>query len=292
MAIFKEARANSQLHPIRLESVSRPQKSLGEILILSGIQVHGDKVVEHDGPQSDSIYTTSMGFLLHSEAELVSDNFGVEQSSLWQLNQSFPSIEGKNFEEWIGGMPGIAVLEIGGGKNQTVAREILQKHRNIEEYIALEPRNIVPDAKEDLDRHPNYIQKQVGISNIERAINGKKVDVVFAHYVAEWLPSPYFLLQQGLAHLQPGGMLFVNRVPILIHAIPFFIELLQKQGLDVAAVRENPPEQVWKQKAKQGIVLLNLGVRQNTEEATVPIKEIVVFNPNTKLTSFDFLLAA
>lgn len=291
---FESQLSQGVRYPLRLEVVPPTRLSGNEFLIFSDTRLHQDgSLIEYDAVGADRFYTTSRGYLLQSEARLANvERFGVEGSDISALNNNFVSIEGRNVEEWVEQFEKADVLEIGGGIGQAVAIELLSSHSNIGTYTSLEPRKLSDESTQRLAEFTQFQRMKAGISQMEEALEGKKFDVIMAHYVAEHLPNPYVLLQNGLSHLNTGGVLFINRIPILYKAIDRFTETFAKQGVDIYSDIENPPETEWSKKAKQGIVLLNVGIKLNIDEVKVPIREVVVFTPNTKLTSFDFVLAA
>lgn len=192
--------------------------------------------------------------------------YTIETSSLTDLNRDFPQVEGKDFVGWVNYYAtGGRFLEIGGGREQVVARKIISEYPGISSYVALEPRPLSPEAENELGEVPNYRPVQGRIDEAREDIGGGIFDIAFAHRVFEHTELPVANIQQACNLLSPEGILFCDNVPMTRTTSRRLVELLEQTAAKVSA-REVYPQSSW---LKVGIITVSFAIRRG-EGFTLP----------------------
>ncbi len=200
-----------------------------------------------------------------TEESIIGVTYRYEKSSLNELNYDFPMLDGRKFIQWIDCFAtGGRFLEIGGGRDQIAARQIMARFKAITSYIGLEPRALTPEAEADLPK-PNFRWIRGNVSNMTEILAGESFDVIFAHNVLEHTEFPVVTVKQSYDLLKPGGILFCNKVPMAIEVLRKFICLLRQGGVSVAD-GEDYSESSW---LKAGITNASLAIRRR-EEFSIP----------------------
>lgn len=197
----------------------------------------------------------------YQSARLTGITYTIERSNLATLNSDFPPIGGKSFSEWIDYYAtGGEFLEIGGGREQVAARELLGRRSDIS-FVAFEPRELLPEVEREVTKFPKYRFIKGETSQINEYLNDEKFDIIFAHRVFEHTEVPLLSIQQASNVLKPRGILFCDSVPMGMETSREFINQLRRTGTKAAAI-ETYPESSW---LKAGIVRMNLAIKRGDE---------------------------
>ncbi len=194
-----------------------------------------------------------------------------ETSGLGELCFAFPSLEEKDFVQWLetfGKTNNARVLEFGGGVKQVAANLAINLVSGIERYVGYEIKELSPMAKEELSEYPQYVNVQGGLSEFDNSlVDGGNFDVAFAHNVAEHLPHPFLLIRKLHAALRDGGVLFINGVYMHDDVAEGLFD--QWEGKDYQF--QHTYGLVDKDEEKSDIVRVNIALRKTSHTLLIPI---------------------
>ncbi len=198
--------------------------------------------------------------------------FTKEDSSLAQLNRSFPDFLGRPFEDWVrilAARKGGSILEVGGGPNQVAAREIMARYPGAH-FTAIERRPLSDEAAADLSGHlDNFRYHQAGFSEAGDLLDENAYRLIFAHNVVEHLPNPFYFVEEAHnRYLRLGGLLFVNNIPVYQDVWEKVRDHLEKREYRLNW-STTMPESV---KAKKGIISVNLAM-ERAMPVSFPVRE-------------------
>lgn len=171
--------------------------------------------------------------LVDLEGQLPRTTYTFEKSDLMKVNSNFPRIRGLSFIAWLNHYSnGGRVLEIGGGKEQSAAREVVRKYPEVFFY-ALEPRPLNEDVKQELAKASRFHLSKRGISQIGLTFPDQRFNIIFAHHVLEHVPNPLISIKDACNLLEPGGVFFCNGIPMSVGVPERVVGVLRRQGLVV-----------------------------------------------------------
>lgn len=136
-----------------------------------------------------------------------------QSSTLFQLNGDFPKIHNRSFIDILSkcNQNSGSALELGGGKDQVAAIEILSKFPNLN-FEAVEVRLLSFGAQSTLANFPQYCHHQAGFSRLTEIFPQNHFSLIFGHNVMEFLPEPLTVITRLYSLLKPNGVLLVNRL--------------------------------------------------------------------------------
>lgn len=174
-------------------------------------------------------------------------------------NRSFPSVDGFGLSEalslialWDG-----HVLEVGGGAQQGVAREVVSQFPTLSLH-GLEVRPLTGEAQDELTMHPNFYRIDNGISAIPQLLSERRFDVVFAHNVASSLPNPFLIIQYGSEIVDEGGFIYCNSIPLYRDRLSGIVRALESQEVLVAVNMRG----VGSPFLQSGVILADISLRR------------------------------
>lgn len=206
------------------------------------------------------------------ESSLNQITYTYERSTLDQVTSNFPRLEGLNLIDWIKLNPRRKkILEIGGGKEQAAARELLSRFPEVSLY-ALEPRLLTDEAKTALEENPAYHLIDQGISRMDQALAGQRFDIIFAHHVLEHLPNPLEAMGKVCDLIEPGGVFFCNTIPLVMGTPQRLARMLRRRGAVVEF--EDAGFRTESHLLKAGIIRTDFAIKVGYPFSFPRIKEI------------------
>lgn len=193
-----------------------------------------------------------------------------EKSTLGELSKNFPHLEDKGFEQWIAyfdEIEDVRALEFGGGPDQVAARQILERYPHIEQYIGYDARPLSEVGQQVPTRFPSYRFERGGLSSFDaERVKQSPVDIAFAHNVAEHVPHPFQLMQQLYETLAPGGVLFINGIPLYREVAEDVMSAWRRDNNQIEYQTPIPERDLL----KSGVVKLNVAVRKKSDTIFIP----------------------
>lgn len=216
---------------------------------------------------------SSIEQLQHIEERLKESTFTQETTELNQLNQDFSPFNGKSFKTWLEELNEKGkelILEIGGGKEQIAAQQILTQFPQIILW-EIELRPVNEETRQELLSFKNYQLFQMGFSQAldEPELNQKKFSLIFAHNVLNHLPNPFFVIENCYQLLKDEGILFVNEILIYEEEWEKIAIFLQEQGYQFSWKKNKTPSSL----IKKGIISVALTIIKNQREIHFPLDQ-------------------
>jgi len=213
--------------------------------------------------------------LKQKEKKLAAFTFTQENSPLTKINEDFSSIGSKSFSQWLDFFSknsngyGFSVLEIGGGVNQVVASQILERFSNLN-LFEVEKREVDDQVRKNLQKTSRYHLFQKGFSEAIKELEKKPCfAIVFAHNVLNHLPNPFFIIEQSWQFLQNGGIFFANEILIYQEEWEKIVNFLEKNGFQFSFKYGV----VSSSFTKKGIVSVSFTIIKDREDFDLPLKE-------------------
>lgn len=188
-----------------------------------------------------------------------------ERSSLAELNGDFPSFQGRNFQQWLEVLDayGLRILEVGGGKDQIAAREILSKLKGVRAYVGYDIKPINPTAEEELEQYGVFEFIKGGMTDFDRKTPVGDFNIVFAHNVAEHLAHPFLLLQEMHDRITRGGILCINGIQVYSEVGRDLVDTWEKEGYQFSYSTARAD-------VKSGIDRLSVTIKRTAKRLIIP----------------------
>lgn len=194
-----------------------------------------------------------------------------EKGTLARTVTSFPFFEGKYFHQQVeaSGKGGSArIFEVGGGSQQTIAREILRNNGDgISHYVGFEIAPISYVAESDLIQYPQFKLVRGVIGKLDpEAVGKERFDLAFAHDVALELPDPIDLVKKLHETVKKGGLVYINGILLDEVVVSDLVRAWGRRGLEYT-VRQSV---LGDDLRKAGIAKVDLVVRKKDDELPLP----------------------
>lgn len=206
--------------------------------------------------------------LLEKEKELYGIRYAYENTPLLQVDRHFPRVEGKSFIDhirFLASHGGVRALELGGGSSQTAALELLQTTSGVTSYVGIDGKPLSEEAKTAMKKFNCYEFMQIGISQMRKALDGRRFHIAFAHYVAEHLPNPFSMIETAGDFLEEGGLFFCNGVYIDRGILDKVIKAINAQGITIEYMVQLP--------STNGVSRVDIGLKIKNKAPVFPLRE-------------------
>lgn len=227
--------------------------------------------------------------LIATEKQLKDKKFTQEESNLNDLNRDFSDINGIDFINWLkilNSSKGKDILEIGGGRKQVVAIQILTQFPELNLFeIELKP--IEEDTLYQLSQTGHYYLFNKGFSQIITNLKSseKKFSLIFAHNLLQHLPDPFYIIEECYRLLEKNGLLFFNGLLIYEEEWEKINNFLREKGYQFSFKKIDVPSYL----KKKGIISISLTMIKKDQELSIPLirgKELTDFYGN-KIGSYE-----
>lgn len=196
----------------------------------------------------------------------------IEKSSLTELDRDFPVISGKRFIDHLNVFSergNARLLEIGGGKYQVAAREILDCFPGVSLYTGLETLALANDVAVKLQMSNKFMPVNGGISRLRQYFSTEKYGIIFAHRVLPFIPNPWQLIEEAYSFLSEGGLFFCDAVPVYKDVLRAITKELKSQGVNFES---QYPDCRDSRLVRPDIVLAAIAVQRTKPSIVVPVK--------------------